>query len=128
MKKSVVVGKVNRKVEKLNEFVRESIKACGGEQEIYLDNISTIEGLPKYIEPNYNVKDDGYLYAGDIQLCRAYYKWEDGSDDDWTEDDELSDTIRWEKACIRRGVRYYKEYSLDFDENEAAKEKFMNSL
>ncbi|MBO5707590.1 MAG: hypothetical protein J6T37_01410 [Bacteroidales bacterium] len=123
-----IIKRANRKVEKLNEYIRECIKECHGETDLYLDNSSTIEGLPEYVEPNYNIKEDGHLYSGDTELCRAIFTWDEDNEDEWEIDDELNEMLKWEKACVRRGVKYFKEYNPDWDDNEEAHENFMNSL
>lgn len=124
--KDTILKKAMRKVEKLNEFIRESIKECGGETDLYLDNSSTIEGVPEHVEPYYNIKEDGHLYAGETELCRAICQ--DEEDGEWYEDMELADFLKWEKACVRRGVKYFKEYNPDFDDDEEAREDFLNNL
>ena len=125
--KEQIIKRATSKVEKLNEYIREAIKECHGETDLYLDNSSTIEGVPEYVEPNYNIKEDGHLYVGDSELCRAIYSYDD-EPDEWYEDEDLADMIKWEKACVRRGVKYFKEYNPDWDDNEEAHDNFMNSL
>ena len=124
--KDTLLKRANRKVEKLNEFIKQSIAECGGEHDLYLDNSSSIIGSPEHVEPNYNIKEDGHLYAGDNEICRAiYFEEEDG---EWAEDWEFPDYLKWEKACVRRGVRYYKEYTSDMDDNEEAFENFYYNI
>lgn len=119
MKRETVIKKANRKVERLNEFIRKSIEECGGETDLYLDNSSTIVGAPEYVEPNYNIKEDGYLYAGDTEICRAlYFAY---GENEWYEDNELDEMLKWERSCVRKGVRYYKEYNADMDNDNEAK-------
>lgn len=114
------------KVEKLNIFIADSIRKCGGEHDLYLDNSSTIQGAPEHVEPNYNIKEDNHLYAGDEELCRAIYLEEE--DGQWYEDIEFPDMLKWQKACVRRGVKYFKEYNPDLDDNDEAREEFLNNL
>lgn len=122
-----------KKVDKLNQYIRESIKECGGEQDLYLDNSSTVEGAPEYVEPNYSIKADGHLYAGDVELCRAIF-FDDDEDEDgelvmeWYVDDELDEFLKWEKACVRRGVKYFKKYNPELDDDDEARERFLNNL
>lgn len=125
MTQQKAIQKANLKAEKLNEYIRKAIQECGGEHDLYLDNSSTIEGSPEYVEPIYIVKQDGHLYAGDTELCRAIYLDEDG---EWYEDWELEDMLKWEKACVRKGVRYFKEYNPELDEDDAARARFLDNL
>lgn len=125
--KEKILKRATRKVERLNDYIRASIKECGGETDLYLDNSSTIEGLPEHVEANYNIKDDGHLYAGDTELCRAIDNYED-EPDEWFEDWDFADMLKWEKACVRRGVRYFKEYNPELDEDDEAREEFLNNL
>ena len=124
--KETIIKRCNKKVEKLNQFIIDSIKECGGETDLYLDNSSTCIGSPEHCEPNYNIKN-GDLYCGDTYLCGAYRSYED-EPDEWVEDWEFSDFLKYEKACIRRGVRYFKEYNPELDENDDAAEEFYYNL
>jgi hypothetical protein len=127
MTKEQVLKRVNKKVEKLNQFVLESIASCGGEHEIYLDNSSTIISSPEFCDANYIIKEDGFLYAGETNLCRAFAEYEDEKGDFFV-DFELDDFIKWEKSCIRRGVKYFKEFNPEIEENVEKFEEYYYNL
>ena len=123
--KEQILKRVSKKVEKLNQFVTDCINECGGEHELYLDNSSTIIETPEYCEPNYNIKD-GALYCGDNYLCGAICF--DDEENDWYEDFELADFIKYEKSCIRKGVRYFKEFNPEIENDPEKVEEFYYNL
>ena len=123
--KDEMLNKLNKKVERLNKFIQSSIDECGGEHDLYLDNSSTVEGTPEYIEPNFSINKQGKLMEGNTVLCdAACYDRAEG----WYESWELDDYIKWTKSCVRKGVKYFKEYSPELDDNDEAREKFLEEL
>ena len=125
MTKEQLTKKVLKKVDKLNQFISECICDCGGCNDLYLDNSSTIISSPEPVEPNYNLKDTD-LYVGENYLCGAMCY--DDEENEWFEDFELNDYIKYEKACIRRGVRYFKEYNPEIESDDAEVENFYYNL
>ena len=123
--KTEMLNKLNRKVEKLNKFIQSCIDDCGGEHDLYLDTSSTVEGLPEHIEPNFSISKDMKLMEGEDVICEAAcYDKAEG----WYESWELDDYIKWTKSCVRKGVRYFKEYNPELDDDDEAREKFMEEL
>ena len=123
--KDEMLNKLNKKVERLNKFIQSCIDDCGGEHDLYLDNSSTVEGCPEYIEPNFFIDKDCRLMQGDEYWCMAAIH---DIDEGWFESYELDDYIKWIKSCVRKGVKYFKMYSPELDDNDEEREKFMNEL
>ena len=124
--KEKVTKKLQNKVDNLNKFVEEKIKECGGENDLYLDNSSTVISCPEIVLPNYNINDKGYLCKGDEILCTALLY--DKEYKEWYIDDEVNDYIKWEKQCINRGVKYFKEYNPEWDNDENIQEDYYYNL
>lgn len=125
MTKKEVLTKAQKKVEKMNAFVLKCIEENCGETDLYLDNTSTIIGAPEAIEPNYRIQD-GRLYKGEEYLCRVIEY--DEEEKTYFEDFEFQDFLNFEKACIRRGAKYWQKYTEKCEESEAALERFYYSL
>ena len=124
--KQTIINRCQRKVDNLNKFVSDCINECGGETDLYLDNSSTVIGSPEHVSPQYRIDSKGRFMICGTFLCYAY--WYDKETREWYIPDDFDEMIKWEKACVRRGVRYFKEYNPDWDNDVDKVQEFIENL
>lgn len=130
MTQSQFIGRIQKKVDKFNEGLRNAIERMDGDNQFYYPaNECTVVGGTDEIEPIYLKKvdtiigDDGTIEweATLIQADDVMYVL--GDESGWTDFSELTDTIKYHNRRIKRTLRLWE---MDGDAIDAEMEAELN--
>lgn len=124
-----VVEKVNMELRQLKEMTQEEypeLLDTSTGSEIFFKIISdvTIEnGHLKWTEESNEFWKKNRISEEDFNLIR--YDDEEGY---WFDDYVFKDQISYLRSCIKKAIKYFKEYNPEWDDDEDKRENFLGNL
>lgn len=132
-----VPKKAFKAVDKLNKELNDYRTITGEDVPDLYDNSSTIIGESFGIVGDISIVDGCLVWIEQklnyhtSKLEQSEEKWSlvrDYEGEIWFDGDELNDHIKYIRGCIRRGVKMFKEYNPEYDDDEEKAEKFFDEL
>ncbi len=126
--------KAFKAVEKLNLALKELQKITGDENPELLDTSSGTESF-------FSMLTDVKIENGHLKWIQTDDGWKNANrEEDWNviryDDDEgywfdeysFKDQIKYLNSCIKKAIKYFREYNPEMDDDEKAREQFLGDL
>ena len=126
--------KAFKAVEKLNVALKELAKITGEENPELLDTSTGVESF-------FTVIGEVWIENGHIKWTQEDHEWnsrgpqqedwcvvreDDETGEMWFDEYDFKDQISYLNKCIKKAIKYFKEYNPEWDDDEDKRDKFLN--
>ena len=126
--------KAFKAVEKLNVALKELAKITGEENPELLDTSTGVESF-------FTVIGEVWIENGHIKWTQEDHEWnsrgpqqedwcvvreDDETGEMWFDEYDFKDQISYLNKCIKKAIKYFKEYNPEWDDDENKRDKFLN--
>lgn len=126
--------KAFKAVEKLNVALKELARITGEENPELLDTSTGVESF-------FTVIGEVWIENGHIKWTQEDHEWnsrgpqqedwcvvreDDETGEIWFDEYDFKDQISYLNKCIKKAIKYFKEYNPEWDDDENKRDKFLN--
>lgn len=126
--------KAFKAVEKLNIALKELARITGEENPELLDTSTGVESfftvIGEVLIENGHIKwtqeDHEWNSKGPHQEDWCVVREDDETGEIWFDEYDFKDQISYLNKCIKKAIKYFKEYNPEWDDDENKRDKFLN--